>query len=171
MDDPLDVSQDDPMEGLMDSEQRRWTLLSQKYDGYGWEDEVFDGPELSHGERIEVCPVSELDAALAERDALKAQLDAANQGSEFWRTLHNAKSRDATLACAELAEVRAKAEQMHETLRACIHDGESGRCYECDAFHPAHAPDCPAAPDYLTQSAHDARRQPAIVARVMGGGR
>lgn len=122
------------------SEQRRWTLWS------GWTGISGDGPAIAE-KSIEVCPVSELDAALAERDALKASLDDSDS-MHAMITHDNAALRD------ELAEVRAKAQTMGSRLRQwaereqeCI----SAACAFNDPASPGHSPDCPAAPDFLTK--------------------
>ena len=90
--------------------------------------------------------VSELDAALAERD--EARNDA-TFGSAAFRAEYEAVS-------TELAELRAKAQTMGVRLRQwaereqeCI----SAACAFNDPASPGHSPDCPAAPDYLTQPA------------------
>lgn len=128
------------------TEKRRWTLVSRLSDDCGWQDEVFDGPDLACGERIEVCPVSELDAALAERDALKdenarlvAGLESIAAAGTYedpvdgtmlkpgaiqarivldgsTRPLERYAEQIAALR-AELAALRAKAERLHEAHR------------------------------------------------------
>lgn len=153
------------------SDQRRWTLLSHQYDE-GWVDSVFDGSDLAHGERIEVCPVSELDAALAERDALKAELESVSErcvntakDRDRWQSLYNTAARNLVNQTdalrTELAAVRAKAERLHSKLREeCVASDGCDICTEgwvdlASGGPEAHYSGCPAAPDFLTQTAKE----------------
>lgn len=165
-------------------EPRRWTLLVGRYEVY-----VVTGPPLvpaDGSERVPVIEASAYDALLAERDALKAELD--DQREAYRKTIEDECATDEKhCACVPFlrsevkrisdecdegrcpsaeherlaaAALREKAERLHGALVTFNWNGDD-ICRVCWGWRTHkethHAPGCPAAPDFLTTSATESR--------------